>query len=106
MAAISSIEIEKESVVVLYEARMGNVLHVHHVVTVKGGKHPDDETIERDARAMLTAIQPKVLKDVLSLHVPPDSLQPGHFFKVDPEKRTLIELSLKERPRRARWIVR
>jgi hypothetical protein len=100
MTTIASVEIAKESSLILFDPRSGDIVHVHHVVTLEGGKHPDDTAIERDAREMLAAIQPQFAKDVLSMHVPPDTFTPGRCFKVDPENRNLVELVVKEDPRR------
>jgi hypothetical protein len=102
MSTIASVGVVKESSLILFDPKSGYIVHVHHVVTLEGGKHPDDTAIARDAREILATIQPQFAKDVLSLQVPPDTFAPGRFFKVDPEKRNLVELIVEENPRRTR----
>ncbi|HEX2296875.1 MAG TPA: hypothetical protein VHN37_16400, partial [Actinomycetota bacterium] len=51
-------EVEHESMVVIYDPESGRVLHRHEVVSMKGARHPDDETIESDAYDELEKARP------------------------------------------------
>jgi len=90
MKSISPDGIEDESTVVLYEPEGGHIVHVYHVVTIKGGVHPPPKEVERSALAHLSPAQ--LGQKILALHVPTEAITAGRLFRVDPEKRSLIEL--------------
>jgi hypothetical protein len=90
MASISLDGIEAESTVVLYEPRSGRIVHVHHVVTIRGATHPDATEIERSALAQLSpALSPGKL---LALHVSPEEFTARRLLRVDPQTMTLLKL--------------
>lgn len=102
MSEIVIPEVEKESMVVLYEPRTGRIVHRHEVVSARGAVHPDERTQEEDAREQLRLARPDLRAehqaDVRALHVEPARWQPDRLYRVDPEKRALVEEP--ERPRR------
>jgi hypothetical protein len=91
MQYIGNLEIEQESTVVVHDPGTGNIVHVHHVVTAKGGKHPDRTTLEKEALDQLSRAQPKVSKAMAVLHVEPGQIKPNLPYKVDVKKRVLVE---------------
>jgi len=97
VASISLDGIAGESTVVLYEPSGGQIVHVRHVVTMKGGVHPDAEALERGALAALSRIHPGT--KVLALEVPPDTFASERLVRVDPGKRVLIDLPVQPRHR-------
>jgi len=101
MATIGTLEIERESAVFVYDPQTGQVVHRHQVVTVKGGQHPDQETIEADAMGQLSQAQPTVTRKLAFLHVDPRTLKSGVLYKVDIAKKVLVELPTPTAKRKA-----
>jgi hypothetical protein len=95
MRHIGTFEIERESFVVLYEPSTGRIVHMHNAVTVNGGKHPDQNTLEKDAKEQLSQAQPNFKEKIALLHVDPSSLKPRTLYKVDTKNRVLIETEIK-----------
>jgi hypothetical protein len=93
-------EIESESVVVIFNPRTGAIIHRHHVITEKGGKHPDEKIRERDALHQLRQAQPEFKAKTALLHIDPKTIKPGILYKVDAKKRVLVEQPIKIRRRR------
>ena len=91
MVTIGTMEVEHESVVVIYDAKTGDILHRHDVVTAKGGKHPDESTREKDAYEQLSQAQPRQKSETAVLHADPRTLKPRTLYKVDINKRALVE---------------
>lgn len=94
MATLGTLEVAHESVVVIYDTRTGEIVHRHDVFTAKGGKHPNEKTLERDAHEQFLRAQPGRKVDTAVLHVNPRTLKPQTLYKVDPQKRALVEHSL------------
>lgn len=94
MTHIGTLEVEHESIVVVYDPQTGRVVHRHHVVTMKGGQHPDQKTMEKDAMEQLSQAQPGVTGKLAFLHVDPRTLKPGALQKVDTATHVLVEIPL------------
>jgi len=101
MASIGTLEVEHESLVVLYDPQTGRVVHQHQVVTMKGGQHPDEKTMEKEAMEQLSHMQPGVTAKLSVLHVDPRALKPGALHKVDTAKHVLVEMPLPAPKRKA-----
>jgi hypothetical protein len=101
MAHIGTLEVEHESMVVLYDPQTGRVVHRHQVLTMKGGEHPDQKTMERDAIEQLSQAQPAVTEKFAVLHVDPRTLKLGALHKVDTAKHLLVEIPLPKSKRTA-----
>ena len=85
-------DFEKVSVVVLYDSTSGEIVHVHQSVTHRGGRHPEENEIERQAGELVARRSPRVdLKKTSFLHVDPQLLQKEVEYKVDPATRKLVE---------------
>jgi hypothetical protein len=91
MATIGSLEVERESGVVIYDTTTGEIVHRHDVVTMKGGKHPDEQTLEKDAHAQFSLAQPGRKGETAVLHINPRMLKPKTLYKVDVKNRALVE---------------
>ncbi len=92
MPHIGTLEVAHESAVVVYDPDTGQIIHTHQSVTMRGGKHPDQQTLEKDALHHLTQVQPRIKKKLEFLHVDPHSLKQESFYKVDTKNRALVEI--------------
>jgi hypothetical protein len=96
MAKQQPFDITGESLVIVYDNKTGQIVHGHHFVTVKGGKHPDRGARESAAlEQFLGEQQPKAAaastQKYSTLDVEPASIQPSVRYKVDIKKGTLVE---------------
>jgi hypothetical protein len=94
--AKQTFEIGNESLVIVYDNKSGRIVHGHHFVTVKGGKHPDASARQSAAlEQFLGEQQPKAAAQTAqqysTLDVEPSSLQSAVRYKVDVKKGTLVE---------------
>jgi hypothetical protein len=95
MATIGHFKVESESTVVIFDELDGRIVHRHDVVTAVGGKHPDEKTREQDALAQMKHAQPEFTRKTALLHVDARTLKPQTLFKVDVNKRVLVEQPFK-----------
>lgn len=93
MTTIGTVDIAHESGVLIYDAKSGDIIHRHEVVTVRGGEHPDAAAIEREALALFAQAHPDLTAKAAVLHFDPKSLTPGRLHKVDVAARKLIEIA-------------
>jgi len=91
MQSIGTLEVEHESVLVAHDPHTGAIVHMHYVVTMKGGTHPDKKTMEKEALEQLSKAQPGMTRHVTLLHVDPKTIKPRTLYKVDVQKRLLVE---------------
>jgi hypothetical protein len=91
MEHITNLGVEKESVVVVHDPSTGEIAHVHYVITAKGGKHPDQATLEKDALEQFSRLKPRLTKKMALFHAEPAQFKPGTRYKVDTTKRALVE---------------
>jgi hypothetical protein len=89
-APVKTFEPEVANACVLYDADNGRILHVHRTLVFAGGRMPDKATIESRAREVFTRSRGE--RPIRALHVDEVSLKPGALFKIDLEKRTLVEI--------------
>lgn len=93
MATIGTVEVAHESGVLVYDAKTGDIIHRHEVVTVRGGEHPDAAAVEREALALFAQAHPSLTAKTAVLHFDPRSLAPGRLHKVDVTSRRLVEIT-------------
>jgi hypothetical protein len=86
------LKVARESLVVLYEAETGHILHTHRVVTLQGGEHPSKATLEKDALEQLRLAQPQLAKQPEVLHSAANSMRAEGMYKVDKQKKSLVEI--------------
>jgi hypothetical protein len=80
--------VESENACVVYEAITGRVVHLHRVITLRGGKAPSAN--EMEARALELAGQ-RSGASVKVLHLEAESVQSGRAYKVDLKKLKLVQ---------------
>ena len=93
---IGTVAIERESTSLVYDARTGDIVYVHHFVTLQGGVSPDDKAAEGKALAELERIRPELTAERAVLHLPSSAIKPDTGYRVDVARRALVERS---RPR-------
>jgi hypothetical protein len=81
------VAVESEKACVVYEAKTGRIVHLHRVITLRGGKAPSASAME--ARALELAGQRSA--SVKVLHLEADSVQSGSAYKVDLKKMKLVQ---------------
>jgi hypothetical protein len=86
------VEIEQESLVVLYDEQTGGIVHGHHFVTVRGGQHPDEKSREKQAREHARIAHANLPGRIGTLHIEPTAFKQGVQYKVDHQKKTLVEI--------------
>ena len=86
------LRVSKERLIVLYDAVTGHIVHTHRVVTFKDGEHPDKATLEKQALEQLRLAQPQFTKKPQLLHTAPTSMRADAIYKVDKQKKALVEI--------------
>lgn len=92
MSTIGNVDVAHESAVAIYDPKTGDIIHRHEVMTVRGGQHPDQKTIEREALALFAQSHPDTRAATAVLHFDPRTLKPGQLHKVDIAARKLVEV--------------
>jgi len=87
------LRVSNESLVVLYDAETGNIVHTHRVVSFKDAEHPDKATLEKQALEQLRIAQPQAAKKAQVLHSAPTSMRADAIYKVDKQKKLLVEVA-------------
>jgi hypothetical protein len=90
MQTIGTLDVEQESMVVLYDAETGRIVHCHAAFTAKGGNHPDKATLESNAQRQLSLAQRNLPQKTAALHLSPREFKQGFRFRVDVKLRTLV----------------
>jgi len=100
MMTIGTVQVEQESVVIIYDVSTGDIAHRHDVVTMKGAVHPDQKTREKDAMSQFRQAQPGFAGETAALHVDRSAFKPSTLYKVDPQRRSIVENPMQKRPAR------
>jgi hypothetical protein len=98
MSHIGTMEVAHDSMVVIYDAGTGHILHIHQCVTLQGAKHPTLETLERDAFAQLSLAQPQATMNTATPHLDSGNMKAESLYKVDTVKRVMIEMPRRQTP--------
>ena len=88
---IGTVAVERQSTSVVYDARTGDIVYLHHFVTLQGGMPPDDRDAESKALLELKRIRPELTAARMVLHVPSSAIKPDTDYRVDVERRALVE---------------
>ena len=84
-----AVAVSSERLCVVYERSSGEIVHTHRVVTLEGGREPDED--EMAAYAVSLASRRRGSEDGLeTLHVASDALQPGRRYRVEHEHKRLV----------------
>ena len=86
----SAATIRSKKACVVYDAETGRVWHVHRVVTFDGGREPSDAEVAADALRALRSLHAG-LGALETLRVDHDELKPGKRYRVDVDKKTLLQ---------------
>jgi hypothetical protein len=81
-------EVESEKACVVYEAKTGRIVHLHRVITLRGGKAPTESAIEAKALQLAGERSKAALK---ALHIDSKSVQSERAYAVDLKKLQLVE---------------
>jgi hypothetical protein len=83
-------EFEHESMVIVYDPATGEIKHTHRHSVSHGGQPPGEEALGAAALKFASQAGHDVAKASI-LHVDPRSLKPDAQYKVDTQKRVLVE---------------
>jgi len=75
--------------VVFYDPDSGHIAHTHDQMTLQGSAAPDKKVLEKEALELVSRHHPNATKLGI-LHV--ESLNPECLYRVDVQKRTLVEM--------------
>src|SRR5260370_24533395 len=94
-------ESEHESLIVVYDPADGHIVHSHshYYVTLPSGQRPDEKALEKEVLEIVSRHGTASSKMAL-LHVDPRSLKSDTLYKVDTQKRQLVEIPKPERRKR------
>ncbi|HEX7251609.1 MAG TPA: hypothetical protein VF376_01925 [Thermoanaerobaculia bacterium] len=84
-----NMEVQSDRACVVYDSKTGRILHVHRVITLRGGEDPTGPQIEARALELMTKGKRKTGK-VKTLFVEPKSLRAGAVLRVNVRTRTLV----------------
>ena len=77
------------SMVVIYDPKTGHIIHSHEVVTARGGTHPDQATMQKQAAEYLSRGRNLSANGMAFLHVDPRDLELEDFYVVDLQTKSL-----------------
>ena len=83
-------EFEHESMAIVYDPATGNIIHTHCHSVSHGGKPPSKEAFETAAVRFASEAGHDV-KNTAVLHVDSRSMKSDTHYKVDTQKRALVE---------------
>ena len=85
-------DVERWSMVVVYNRKTGKIMHTHECLTLRGGQHPSQKAIEGETleHALLAGIK---AADVSLLPVDPQHVKAGSHYKVDTKTQALVEIA-------------
>ena len=84
-----NMEVQSDRACVVYDSKTGRILHVHRVITLRGGEDPTKPQIEARALELMTKGKKKAPK-VKTLFVNPESLRAGAVHRVNVRTRALV----------------
>jgi hypothetical protein len=90
MHAGSTYAVHSIKACVVYDEASGQIQHHHSVVTLVGGKEPEEHEIARDALAAHNNQRSRAALKMRVLHVAPDALKSGQRYRVHHGQQALI----------------
>jgi hypothetical protein len=79
------------SMVIIYDPKTGGIVHTHQVVSIRGGAHPDRDTLERTAAEHAARARNAPIATMAFLHVDPREIDRDAYYTVDVASRTLLK---------------
>jgi hypothetical protein len=84
-----NMEVQSDRACVVYDSKTGRILHVHRVITLRGGEDPTGPQIEARALELMIKGKRKAAK-VKTLLVDPQRLGAGSVHRVNIRTRSLV----------------
>ena len=88
---------DKWSMVVLYDPKTGDIVHTHQAVTTRGGTHPDDTALEKEAAEHAARIRSASVAGMGFLNVDPSTVELNTRYAVDLKNRSLVKAAPRAR---------
>jgi hypothetical protein len=82
---------EHWSMVAVYDPKTGDIVHTHQVVTMRGGAHPDQATLEKLAADHASRARNISVEGMAFLHVDPRDIDSDGRYSVDVKSRSLVK---------------
>jgi hypothetical protein len=90
-STIGQAEIISDRLAIVYDGATGQLLHIHRVTTMKGGKSRSDEALQQTALEHAATMLPKeALASAQVILAEPHIFKPGHAHKVDVKRRVVL----------------
>ena len=77
--------------VVLYDPKTGDIVHTHQAVTTRGGTHPDEAALEKEAAEHASRVRSASVAGMGFLHVDPSKVDLNVRYAVDVRSRSLVK---------------
>jgi hypothetical protein len=77
------------SMMVLYDPKTGDIMHTHQAVTTRGGTHPDQATLEKEAAEHASRLRKAPVDGMAFLAVDPHKVDLKARYTVDVKTRSL-----------------
>ena len=85
------------SMVILYDPKTGDIVHTHQAVTTRGGTHPDQATLEKEAAEHASRASNIPVDRMAFLAVDPREIDLNARYAVDVRNRSLRKLAPRAR---------
>jgi hypothetical protein len=84
-----TVKVNSAKACVVYQADNGRVHHVHHAITLEGGREPSEGEMENH---VLNLVRQRgvTAANLQVLHVAREAIEPGTVYVVDPTSRSLV----------------
>jgi hypothetical protein len=83
-------EYDHWSMVVLYDPKTGDIVHTHQAVTTRGGTHPDQAALEKEAAEHASRLRKAPVEGMAFLAVDPSKIDLNARYTVDLRNRSLV----------------
>jgi len=88
------------SMVVLYDPKTGDILHTHQAVTTRGGTHPDQAALQKEAAEHASRLRKIPADGMAFLAVDPREIDLNARYVVDVKNRSMKAVPRVSRARR------
>jgi hypothetical protein len=88
------------SMVVLYDPKTGDIMHTHQAVTTRGGTHPDQAALEKEATEHASRLTKAPVVGMAFLAVDPREIDLTARYTVDIKTRSLRKAAPRAAKRR------
>jgi hypothetical protein len=88
----TSFQVGTSTTTVLFDPSSGEITHTHKVDILEGGKRPDADTLEREARRLAASVGRAEANKMGAVHLNSADLSAAFVHKIDPSTRRLVRL--------------